>query len=104
MVLGEIHAAGNTSQIPVDKWHDLIGDPTYAVHRARHVAGIEGLAVKRTSRCIRDRPSPATPPEAPAAAMATTTTKTTNAWLAAALGMSPGWKGYWSGHSPSLSR
>jgi DNA replication protein DnaC len=43
-----------TSQIPVDKWHDLIGDPTYAdaildriVHNA-HRINLTGHSLRRT--------------------------------------------------------
>src|SRR5258707_14329682 len=44
-----------TSQIPVDKWHDLIGDPTYAdaildriVHNA-HRINLTGHSLRRSS-------------------------------------------------------
>src|SRR5262250_2364123 len=43
-----------TSQIPVDKWHDLIGDPTYAdamldriVHNA-HRINLTGHSLRRS--------------------------------------------------------
>jgi DNA replication protein DnaC len=43
-----------TSQIPVDKWHDLIGDPTYAdaildriVHNA-HSINLTGNSLRRS--------------------------------------------------------
>jgi DNA replication protein DnaC len=44
-----------TSQIPVDKWHEVIGDPTYAdaildrlVHNA-HRIDLAGESVRRTT-------------------------------------------------------
>ena len=43
-----------TSQIPIDKWHEVIGDPTYAdaildrlVHNA-HRINLEGESLRRT--------------------------------------------------------
>jgi len=49
-----------TSQVPVDKWHEVIGDPTYAdaildrlVHNA-HRIDLAGDSLRRT------RPKPAT--------------------------------------------
>ena len=43
-----------TSQIPVDKWHEVIGDPTYAdaildrlVHNA-HRIDLDGESLRRT--------------------------------------------------------
>ena len=43
-----------TSQIPIDKWHDLIGDPTYAdaildriVHNA-HRINLTGHSLRRS--------------------------------------------------------
>jgi DNA replication protein DnaC len=45
-----------TSQVPVDRWHDVIGDPTYAdaildrlVHNAHRVA-LSGDSLRRTKR------------------------------------------------------
>ena len=45
-----------TSQIPLDKWHDLIGDPTYAdaildriVHNA-HRINLTGHSLRRSPR------------------------------------------------------
>lgn len=45
-----------TSQVPVDRWHDIIGDPTYAdaildrlVHNAHRVA-LTGDSLRRTKR------------------------------------------------------
>jgi DNA replication protein DnaC len=51
-----------TSQIPIDKWHELIGDPTYAdaildriVHNA-HRLDLTGNSLRRsrTSRLSKD--------------------------------------------------
>jgi DNA replication protein DnaC len=45
-----------TSQVPIDRWHDVIGDPTYAdaildrlVHNAHRVA-LTGDSLRRTKR------------------------------------------------------
>ena len=45
-----------TSQVPVDHWHDVIGDPTYAdaildrlVHNAHRIA-LTGESLRRTKR------------------------------------------------------
>ena len=45
-----------TTQIPIDRWHDLIGDPTYAdaildrlVHNAHRLA-LAGDSLRRTKR------------------------------------------------------
>jgi DNA replication protein DnaC len=43
-----------TSQLPVDRWHEIIGDPTYAdaildrlVHNAHRIE-LEGESMRRT--------------------------------------------------------
>lgn len=53
-----------TSQLPIDKWHDLIGDPTYAdaildrlIHNAHRIdLSGDSLRRKRPSRPARATP------------------------------------------------
>jgi hypothetical protein len=51
-----------TSQIPVDKWHELIGDPTYAdaiLDRIVHNAHRVNLpSSRRLPSCARGAPTP----------------------------------------------
>jgi DNA replication protein DnaC len=49
-----------TSQIPIDKWHELIGDPTYAdaildriVHNSINLTG-HSLRRSRTAKAAKD--------------------------------------------------
>jgi len=51
-----------TSQLPVERWHDIIGDPTYAdaipdrrVHNA-HRIGLAGESLRRTPGRLRRNP------------------------------------------------
>jgi DNA replication protein DnaC len=59
-----------TSQIPMDKWHDIIGDPTYAdaildriVHTA-HRINLTGHSLRRSRTSKATQALTATPPNA----------------------------------------